>query len=90
MNDSWIGPGAVVDRAIIDKEVHISQDALIGFGDDNTPNRQSPKSLNTGLTVVGKRARLPAGVRIGHNVMINPGTCEEAFPGSLIASGESV
>jgi glucose-1-phosphate adenylyltransferase len=90
MNDTWIGPGVVVDRAIIDKEVHISEGVYIGFGDDNTPNRQSPKSLNTGLTVVGKHARLPAGVHIGHNVVINPNICEEAFPGSSIASGETV
>jgi glucose-1-phosphate adenylyltransferase len=90
MNDTWIGPGAIIDRAIIDKEVHIAAGVHIGFGDDNSPNRRSPKSLNTGLTVVGKRARLPAGVCIGHNVVINPDTREDAFRTSEIASGETV
>ena len=90
MNDTWIGPGAVIERAIIDKEARIAEGVHIGFGDDNTPNRQSPEHLNTGLTVVGKRARLPAGARIGHNVVINPGVTEDAFPSQEIASGETV
>jgi glucose-1-phosphate adenylyltransferase len=90
MNDTRIGPGATIDRAIIDKEVEIPEGVQIGFGDDNTPNQQFPKSLNTGLTVIGKRARLPAGVRIGHNVIINPGTLPESFAGEEIPSGETV
>ncbi len=90
MNDTWIGPDAVIERAIIDKEVRIAEGVHIGFGDDNTPNRQLPEDLNTGLTVIGKRARLPAGIRIGHNVAINPGVTEDAFPGREIPSGETV
>ncbi len=90
MNDTWIGPGVVVDRAIIDKEVRVAEDVRIGFGDDNTPNRKSPETLNTGLTVVGKRARLPAGVRVGHNVVIGPGVKETACPDKEIPSGETV
>ena len=90
MNDTRIGPGATIDRAIIDKEVEIPEGVQIGFGDDNTANQQLPDSLNTGLTVIGKRARLPAGVRIGHNVIINPGALTESFAGEEIPSGETV
>jgi glucose-1-phosphate adenylyltransferase len=90
MNDTWIGPGAVVDRAIVDKEVHVAQDAAIGCGDDNTPNQQLPDALNTGLTVVGRGARLPAGVRIGRNVVINSNVDEKAFSELAIASGQTV
>jgi glucose-1-phosphate adenylyltransferase len=90
MNDTWIGPGAIIDRAIIDKEVRIAENVQIGFGSDNTPNRKSPKSLNTGLTVIGKRARLPAGVRLGHNVAVNPDVKEQDFQSQEIASGETV
>jgi glucose-1-phosphate adenylyltransferase len=90
MNDTRIGPGAIVDRAIIDKEVDIPEGVHIGFGDDNTPNQQMPESLNTGLTVIGKRAKLRAGVRIGHNVIINPGVTAEDFAGEQISSGETV
>jgi glucose-1-phosphate adenylyltransferase len=90
MNDTRIGPGAIVDRAIIDKEVDIPEGVHIGYGDDNTPNRGMPKCLNTGLTVIGKQAKLRAGVRIGHNVIINPGVTAEAFGSEEIPSGETI
>ena len=90
MNDTWIGANATIDRATIDKEVRIGEDVHIGFGDDNTPNQQLPEALNTGLTVVGKRTQLPAGMRIGHNVVISPYLQEQAFAGPAIASGETV
>jgi glucose-1-phosphate adenylyltransferase len=90
MNDTWIGPGVVIDRAIIDKEVQVPEDTKIGIGDDNTPNHQSPASINTGLTVIGRRARLPAGVVIGHNVVISPNVMAETFPSREIPSGETI
>ncbi|MEJ2558977.1 MAG: glucose-1-phosphate adenylyltransferase, partial [Anaerolineae bacterium] len=90
MNDTWIGPGAIIDRAIIDKEVRIAENVQVGYGSDNAPNRKSPKSLNTGLTVIGKHAQLPAGVRLGHNVAVNPGAKEQDFQTQEIASGETV
>jgi glucose-1-phosphate adenylyltransferase len=90
MNDTWIGAGAIIDRAIIDKEVRIAENVQVGFGSDNTPNRKSPKSLNTGLTVIGKHAQLPAGVRLGHNVAVNPNVKEQDFQTQEIASGETV
>ena len=40
--DAAIGAGAVVDRAVIDKEVVIGPSAYIGFGDDLTPNETEP------------------------------------------------
>ena len=71
MFDSVIRSGAVVDRSILDKEVVVGQGAIIGDGPDfDTPNRQEPGRLNTGITVVGKRTLVPRGVRVGRNVKI--------------------
>src|SRR3989454_9102522 len=71
MFDSVIRSGAVVDRAILDKEVTIGPGAIIGEGTDMTiPNRQEPGRLFTGITVIGKRAVVPRGVRIGRKVKI--------------------
>ena len=92
MFDTIIRAGAVVDRAIIDKEVSVGPNAIIGLGTDmETPNRQEPGRLNTGITVVGKRAVIPANVRLGRNVKINEGVRPADFGGRrTVASGGTI
>jgi glucose-1-phosphate adenylyltransferase len=90
MNDTIIGPRARVERTIIDKDVYIGEGAEIGYGVDNVPNRQHPERLNTGLTAIGKGARVPGGIKIGHNVIINPGILEDRFQTDYVASGETI
>jgi glucose-1-phosphate adenylyltransferase len=92
MFDTVIRAGAVVDRAIIDKEVSVGPNAIVGMGSDyDTANRQEPGRLNTGITVVGKRAVIPAGVRIGRNCKINEQVRPTDFAGRrTIASGGTV
>lgn len=90
MNDSIIGPQAVVDRAIIDKEVVVGTGAVVGAGDDNSPNMALPDVLNTGLTLLGKRSRLPANVHLGRNVVVWPGVTVAAEPDTEFASGTSI
>ena len=91
MFDAEIGPGAMLDRAIVDKEAWIGADARIGVGDDLRPNRDEPERLASGITLVGKRARVPAGVEVGRNCRIDPGAAEPDF-GSItrVASGETI
>ena len=56
MFDAVIGPGAVIDHAIIDKEVHIGRDAKVGVGElPGAPNRANPEMLATGLVVINFR-----------------------------------
>ncbi|HEX5504932.1 MAG TPA: glucose-1-phosphate adenylyltransferase [Thermomicrobiales bacterium] len=90
MTDSYISAGAVVDRCIIDKEVVIGPGAHVGVGDDDTPNWLEPERLSTGITLVGRNARVPADVTIGRNVLIAPNIKEQDFTSSAIPSGESV
>ena len=90
INDTWIGPGAIVDRAIIDENVVIGAGTHLGRGEDTTPNQQMPDKLNTGITVVGAGAHVPGGVAVGRNVLIRSGCLESDFPGTEIASGETV
>jgi glucose-1-phosphate adenylyltransferase len=91
MFDTVVRAGAVVDRAIIDKEVSIGPNAVVGTGADfETANDVEPERLNTGITVIGKRAVIPASARIGRNVRI----CEAARPSDFksrrVPSGGSV
>jgi len=44
----------------------------VGDGDDLRPNRQEPERLFAGITLVGKRARIPGGIVIGRNCRIDP------------------
>ena len=89
MFDTTIRAGAVVDRAILDKEVSVGPNAIIGEGADDTPNRNDPR-LNTGITLVGKRAVVPRSARIGRNVRIDEGVRAADFPGRAIRSGTTV
>ncbi len=91
MFDSVIGPGAVLDRAIVDKECVIGDGAQVGSGDDLRPNRDEPERLYSGLTIVGKQARVPARVVIGRNCRIDPGVTQADFGRrKRINSGETV
>ncbi len=91
MFDTVIRTGAVVDRAILDKEVVIGQGALVGDGPDfNTPNKQEPGRLNTGITVVGKQSVVPRGARLGRNVKVGYQVRPADFSGRSIRSGGTV
>jgi glucose-1-phosphate adenylyltransferase len=91
MFDSVIRSGAVVDRSILDKEVVVGPGAIVGDGPDfDTPNRQEPTRLNTGITVIGKRANIPRGARIGRNVKVAGDVKTTDFASRVVKSGASV
>jgi glucose-1-phosphate adenylyltransferase len=91
MFDSVIRAGAIVDRSILDKEVSVGPNVHIGEGSDLTiANRQEPSRLNTGITVIGKRAVIPRNVRIGRNVRIAEGVRAVDFRSKVIRAGGSV
>jgi len=87
MHDTSVGAGAVLDRAIIDKDVRIGRGAKVGTGDDMSPNRACPEHLSSGLVVVGKQARIPEGLTVGHNARIGAAVAEEDFTGPVPAGG---
>jgi glucose-1-phosphate adenylyltransferase len=78
---------------ILDKEVVVGTGSRVGDGDDLRVNRRFSKHLNTGITVVGKRARVPSGYRIGRNCLIGSDVLESDFPDDgdlLLPSGSTV
>ncbi|MFC1928982.1 glucose-1-phosphate adenylyltransferase subunit GlgD [Chloroflexota bacterium] len=90
MCDSVVGRGSVVDCSILDKEIVVGADCCLGFGDDFRVNRRDPQILDTGITIVGKGVKVPAGVRVGRNCAICGGTTENDFLTSEIQSGETI
>ena len=90
MGDSVIGPGAVIDRCIIDKQVRIGAGSYLGFGDDYTTNWLEPNRVNSGITIVGRGAFVPEAVRAGRNVIIGTDTTEADFNLREIPSGDTI
>ncbi|MDM8529493.1 sugar phosphate nucleotidyltransferase, partial [Anaerolineales bacterium HSG24] len=91
INDVWIGPGATVDRVVIDEGAVIGANTQLGYGDDNSiVNEKLPDKMTTGITVVGTNAHVPGGIKVGRNVLIGSDLSESDFPGTDIASGETV
>jgi glucose-1-phosphate adenylyltransferase len=90
MNDTIVRAGAVVDRCVLDKEIEIGAEAKVGLGDDSTPNQLEPANINTGITIVGKRANIPAGASIGRNCRIDPGTTKDDYDQLEVPSGGTI
>jgi glucose-1-phosphate adenylyltransferase len=91
MFDTVVRPGAVIDRAILDKEVTVGPGAIVGEGADlGVANRLNPSHLTTGITIIGKRAVLPRGVRIGRNVRVDPDVRTSDFTGRAWSRGRRV
>jgi hypothetical protein len=65
--------------------------AIVGDGPfPDKPNKAEPSRLNTGITVVGKRAVIPRGARIGRNVKVAADVRTTDFVKRVVRSGESV
>jgi glucose-1-phosphate adenylyltransferase len=89
--DCIVKKGAVVDLAILDKRVVVGERAVIGNGENRTiANRLKPSHLYTGITLVGKGARIPAEQKIGRNCVIDSSVTEELYSGKTVEDGESL
>ena len=89
MNDTVVRAGARVDRCILDKQIVVGRDAQLGAGAE-TPNRHEPENLASGITIVGKGAEIPDGLRIGRNCRIDGGVRAADFTMEEVPSGESI
>ncbi|MFC1872230.1 glucose-1-phosphate adenylyltransferase family protein [Chloroflexota bacterium] len=90
MENVVICPDVHISRAILDKEVVVGQGSSVGFGYDFSPNREEEQELDSGLTIVGKRAHIPANIKIGHNCVIYAGVDEDQFKKPEVPSGETI
>jgi glucose-1-phosphate adenylyltransferase len=70
--------------------VVVGRDAIIGKGGDLIPNLERPDVVNSGISIVGKRAIVPSGFHVGRNVVVGPGVQDELLELGSLASGETV
>ncbi len=91
MHNTWVARGALISRTVCDKSVHFGENATVGMGDPSVINREYPKHLYAGLTLIGKKVEVPAEAYVGTNCVIFPRTGADLWPGSLrIEDGESL
>ncbi len=88
--DCVIGANSVIDHAILDKEVIVGKNCQIGHSNDMTPNKLEPSRLNTGITLIGKRAHLPDNLTVGRNCKIGADLRPGDITTSTLASGETI
>jgi glucose-1-phosphate adenylyltransferase len=65
----------------------VGAEVRLGDGEDTRPNRTQPRNLLSGITLVGKGARIPTGLRIGRNVLIAADVIERDFQRFLSSNG---
>jgi glucose-1-phosphate adenylyltransferase len=86
MSDVLVERGARVRHSVIDKYVRVGAGAEIGVGD---PPAAREHDWLEGLTLVGKDARIPPGLKIGRGSVVGVGVQADAFAGD-VGSGASV
>jgi glucose-1-phosphate adenylyltransferase len=90
LNDVEIKSGAIVENCIIDKHSVIEEGAMVGFGDDYTPNKERPDLLTSGITVIGKNVHIPKNMVIGRNVRIFGRSDLNNIDENMIYSGSTI
>lgn len=85
-----IEEGVQLDRCIVDDDVVLERNAIVGQGADDTPNHELPDILNTGLTLIGREARIPADSQIGRNVHIHSFAQPADFPEGAVPNGSVI
>jgi glucose-1-phosphate adenylyltransferase len=87
---AYVRAGAVVDRSILDKEAQVGENCQVGYGDDLRPNEERPDIVNCGITIIGKRVKLPPSLRIGRNCVIGPGVVVTSTEDNYLPSGTTL
>ncbi len=85
--DTVVNSGAVLDKTITDFDVQVGVDCVIGEGSNETPNKEYPNLLKSGISLIGKDVSLPPNVKIGRNCIIHPEMKENNFKEMKMESG---
>ena len=88
--DAKIQENATLDKTILDVRVNVGANTRIGFGKADTPNRRYPKLLTSGITIVGRDAKIPSDIKISKNCIIGPALSKKDFTRDFYATGEYI
>ena len=88
--DTVVESGARVIKTLTDNRVRIGEKARIGDRGKVLANQTSPQLLFSGLTVIGRKTRLPSRIKVGGNCILYPFLEEDSFESMEIPSGATV
>ncbi len=87
MSDVVVERGARVRNAVVDKYVRVGEGAEVGWGE---PPAAREHDWLEGLTLIGKDASLPPGLKVGRAAVVGVGVKPHAFSGGVVAPGSVV
>lgn len=89
MNETVIGAGCELNKAIVAENVTIGDNVKLGVGDE-TENETAPHIYNHGIVTVGEKSVIPDGVTVGKNSVISGVTSASDYKDSCLASGKTL
>ena len=89
MNQTSIGEGCEVNKAIIAENVRVGDHVLLGVGEE-TENELAPHIYNQSLVTIGEKSIIPDGISVGKNTVIFGATSQSDYEGGVLASGKTI
>lgn len=89
MNDTKIGYGGMINKAIIAENVVIGDKVKLGVGEE-VENDTAPHIYNHGLVTIGEKSVIPENVSVGKNSVVAGVTEAEDYPDGNLPSGKTL
>jgi len=89
MNETIIGEGCELNKAIIAETVRIGDNVKLGIGEE-ADNETDPHIYNNGLVTIGEKSVIPDNVSVGKNSVISGCPKADDFPDSYLPSGKTL
>lgn len=89
MNQTRIGAGCVLEKAIVAENAVIGDNVELGVGEE-ADNETAPHIYNHGIVTIGEKSTIPNGVSVGKNTVIFGATKEADYEDSYLASGKTL
>ena len=90
MNNTVIGSGCELNKAIIAENVQVGGRREDGRGEREAENDIAPHIYNSGIVTIGEKSTIPKGITIGKNTVVFGETAAEDYEGGTLASGKSL
>ena len=89
MNETVIGEGCELYKAIVAENVNIGDHVRMGIGEE-APNETAPHIYNHGIVTVGEKSVIPNGITVGKNSVISGITDASDYTDAYLASGKTL